>query len=257
MFLGIVLKPFRKYFDDIVSLLSNLARLGRPSSPSVYDADNSICLGEYIVHWQVLNAADFGVAQIRRRVFIVCIRRDAMKRSFKFPIASHSESALLASQFGSRQYWDEHSATPPYIYNRRLKDRASELEKQPITGTKRWRTIRDIIAFLPPPGSEPRDPWHNQRDGAKIYKGHTGSLLDFPAKTIKAGVHGVPGGENMIRFTENRVRYLTIRECAMVQAFPQSYVFAENFSRSMQLVGNAVPTALASAVIDAVIRSIN
>jgi hypothetical protein len=28
--------------------------------------------------------------------------------------------------------------------------------------------------------------------------GHTGSPLDEPAKTLKAGVHGVPGGENML-----------------------------------------------------------
>ena len=31
-----------------------------------------------------------------------------------------------------------------------------------------------------------------------MYAGHSGSKLDEPSKTIKAGAHGVPGGENMV-----------------------------------------------------------
>jgi DNA (cytosine-5)-methyltransferase 1 len=34
--------------------------------------------------------------------------------------------------------------------------------------------------------------------GARAYVGHAGSKLDWPSKTIKAGVHGVPGGENIL-----------------------------------------------------------
>ncbi len=53
----------------------------------------------------------------------------------------------------------------------------------------------------------------------------TGSLIDWPSKTIKAGVHGVSGGEAMIRFADGSLRYLTVREAARVQTFPDAYEF--------------------------------
>ena len=37
---------------------------------------------------------------------------------------------------------------------------------------------------------------------------------------VKAGVHGVRGGEAMIRFPDDTLRYLTVRESARVQSFP-------------------------------------
>jgi site-specific DNA-cytosine methylase len=51
-----------------------------------------------------------------------------------------------------------------------------------------------------------------------------GSILDAPAKTIKAGDHGVPGGENMIRFADETVRYLTVIEAKRIQTFPDNFI---------------------------------
>ncbi|WP_330217616.1 DNA cytosine methyltransferase [Endozoicomonas numazuensis] len=39
----------------------------------------------------------------------------------------------------------------------------------------------------------------------------------------KAGAHGVPGGENMIRYPDGSVRYFTVRESARLQTFPDDY----------------------------------
>ncbi|BCJ87960.1 hypothetical protein skT53_29450 [Effusibacillus dendaii] len=50
-------------------------------------------------------------------------------------------------------------------------------------------------------------PNHEYRPGARVYPGHTGSLLDEPAKTLKAGDHGVPGGENMLVRLDGSVLY--------------------------------------------------
>ena len=61
---------------------------------------------------------------------------------------------------------------------------------------------------------------HIFQPGARSYAGHTGSPLDEPAKTIKAGDHGVPGGENMLAYPDGRVRYFTVRESARLQTFP-------------------------------------
>jgi DNA (cytosine-5)-methyltransferase 1 len=107
--------------------------------------------------------------------------------------------------------------------------------------------VRDAIGDLPDPWAphaERRHPNHRFQDGARAYHGHTGSPLDEPAKTLKAGVHGVPGGENMLRRADGSVRYFTIRESARLQAFPDSYVMHGSWSEAMRQLGNAVPVTL-------------
>jgi DNA (cytosine-5)-methyltransferase 1 len=73
--------------------------------------------------------------------------------------------------------------------------------------------------------------------------------MDSVAKTIKAGHHGVPGGENVVRLDNETVRYFSVRECARLQAFPDDWQFYESWSGSMRQIGNAVPVTLAEAVI--------
>ena len=83
---------------------------------------------------------------------------------------------------------------------------------------------------------------------ARAYAGHTGSPLDEPAKTLKAGDHRVPGGENMLAYADGSVRYFTVRESARIQSFPDTYAFAGSWTEAMRQLGNAVPVRLASAV---------
>jgi site-specific DNA-cytosine methylase len=70
----------------------------------------------------------------------------------------------------------------------------------------------------------------------------------MPSKTIKAGVHGVAGGEAMLREIDGSVRYLSIREAALVQGFPQDYEFPGVRSRVMGVIGNAVAVDVAARV---------
>jgi site-specific DNA-cytosine methylase len=70
------------------------------------------------------------------------------------------------------------------------------------------------------------------------------SPFDWPAKTIKAGVHGVSGGEAMIRFDDRSLRYFTVREAARMQGFRDDE-FPVARSRSMGAIGNAVAAPLA------------
>jgi DNA (cytosine-5)-methyltransferase 1 len=215
----------------------------------------------YNVTATLVNAADFGVPQKRERVFIVGTRAD-LNVDWHFPDETHSEEALIHDQWVSGAYWDRHKVSkrgrpkPP----EKLMKRIQKLVANPPS-TLPWRTVRDAISDLPDPRTAKavaiRD--HKFQDGARVYPGHTGSPLDLPAKTIKAGDHGVPGGENMVVMPGGGVRYFTARETARIQTFPDGYVFHGSWTETMRQLGNAVPVALgrvvASSVGEAVIRS--
>jgi DNA (cytosine-5)-methyltransferase 1 len=110
--------------------------------------------------------------------------------------------------------------------------------------------VRDALHDLPDPVNGPFVGIHNHRfqGGARVYPGHTGSALDLPSKTLKAGDHGVPGGENMMVMDNGNVRYFTVRESARLQTFPDSFVFHGSWSEAMRQIGNAVPVRLAQIV---------
>jgi DNA (cytosine-5)-methyltransferase 1 len=93
---------------------------------------------------------------------------------------------------------------------------------------------------------------HRLQPGAKSYPGHTGSPLDLPAKTLKAGDHGVPGGENMLVKPDASVRYFSVRESARLQAFPDGFEIRGSWSEAMRQLGNAVPVTLGQVVASSV-----
>ncbi|MFT3991335.1 MAG: DNA cytosine methyltransferase [Luteolibacter sp.] len=121
-----------------------------------------------------------------------------------------------------------------------------------------WMTLAEAIRDLPDPSSSAAKRWANHvfQPGAKSYPGHTGSPLDRPAKALKAGAHGVPGGENMILYPDGSVRYLSVRESARVQTFPDDYVFLGSWTEAMRQLGNAVPVRLAEIVGRSVARAL-
>ena len=88
--------------------------------------------------------------------------------------------------------------------------------------------------------------------GAREYPGHTPNDLDKPAKTVKAGVHGVPGGETVLRLDDGSLRYMTVREVARVMTFPDDKRLEGPRGEQMRQLGNAVPVALARFMASAV-----
>ncbi len=208
----------------------------------------------------LVNAADYGIPQKRERVFMVGFRSD-LGVEWSFPPATHSEDALLHDQWISGSYWDRHKV--PFTQRPTLSGVASgalaaRIERMrsslfaPLT--QPWRTVRDALTGLPDAKSSAAADVadHTYQPGAKVYPGHTGSPLDQPAKTIKAGDHGVPGGENMMVLPDGGVRYFSVRETARIQTFPDGFVFNASWTESMRQLGNAVPVMLARVVASSV-----
>lgn len=206
----------------------------------------------YNVVSTLVNAADYGVPQKRERVFIVGFRSD-LGIEWSFPRPTHTFDALLYSQWVTGEYWDRHKVSKtkrpdiPVVLKPRINNLSSSL--LPPDGNA-WRTVRDALMDIPDPRERSAMEFHNHnfQDGARTYKGHTGSPLDLPAKTLKAGDHGVPGGENMMVLEDGSVRYFSVREAARLQTFPDGYVFHGSWTETMRQLGNAVPVALGRRV---------
>ncbi|GAA3251578.1 DNA cytosine methyltransferase [Nonomuraea helvata] len=277
--------PFEKRNDEVRwqdhndHLTSILAKLSDDDS----DPDH------YKVVMIPVNAADYGVPQVRNRVVIVAFRADlgvdveAFEKYVKTP--RFSEDALFRSMRDEDgPYWQRHRV-PGHVRDRvraRLPKVIKEDDCQP------WRTLRDAIQGYGTDAKLPALPKVNLKrldekfdfgeridvtdhigwPGARIYKGHTPNELDRPAKTVKAGVHGVPGGESVMlldsRYRDSnspdgwtyRHRYMTVRETARVMTFPDAWLGAGPRGEQMRQLGNAVPVVLGEFFANAVAEAL-
>lgn len=264
---GLLRKSFSTYFNYIILQLTHPDIVKKTDMDwtdhlkllESYHTSGKHDASSYNVVFRLLNAADYGVPQTRQRVIIVGFRND-LNASWSFPDGNHSKEALAYAQFVDGSYWEEHriaKAKRPYITEshkeaiRRRNDTEQKYE--------RWQTVRDALSGLPNPCSSAVTDGvfnHEFRAGARTYAGHSGSVMDEPSKTIKAGAHGVPGGENMLVLDDGSLRYYTVRESARIQTFPDDYRFYGSWTESMRQIGNAVPVRLANIVGKSVIHQL-
>ncbi|MGW5703485.1 DNA cytosine methyltransferase [Amycolatopsis japonica] len=291
---GLLRPSFKPYFDYILRELEFPFEERDPAATWLqHDAilqmkaqqASTDSLERYRVFKFEVNAADYGVPQIRNRVIIIAFRgdldidenvlRDAVKKT-------HSEEALLHS-LTTGAYWERHATVPKHVRDHVTKGIQGEL---PIkdAALKPWRTLRDAIAgFDGEREPLPQIKWdkldrvqyddmpldHIGWPDARIYAGHTPNVLDRPAKTVKAGVHGVPGGESVM-LTDTRIsgpkppsgqryrhRYMTVRETARVMTFPDEWKLRGPRGEQMRQLGNAVPVLLGEVFAKAVAKVLN
>ncbi|MDW5328679.1 DNA (cytosine-5-)-methyltransferase [Plantactinospora sp. KLBMP9567] len=279
---GLLRPSFKPYFDYILSELELPFEKRRKNATweehyaQLLDRDAKISRKSkrrYVVIPMEVNAADYGVPQIRKRIIIVAFRADLgitrkdWEEHFK-PPQSHSQTALIRGQLDG-SYWKRHVGVPSGVRDTVTKALPQQLpiEDERI---KPWRTLRDALYGNPDRPHElplPQDlvdgedypGWfhHKGWPGARIYPGHTPNLLDKPAKTVKAGVHGVPGGESVMLLDNGEHRYMTVRETARVMTFPDDWQISGPRGEQMRQLGNAVPVTLGRVFADGIARALH
>ncbi|MBX3174953.1 MAG: DNA cytosine methyltransferase [Gemmatimonadaceae bacterium] len=187
---------------------------------------------EYDVDWRVLNAAQFGVPQKRRRLILVALKghSDGLGEDFWTPVAQRvrSAAAILRGML-KLEGQDE------------LLDRPRKLSAM----------VQRRVNLIPQNGSRFDLPKHLQlkchqrldsRSAAEAY----GRIRSTgPCATITTRCTTVSCG----RFVHpDRNRGLTLREAAVLQSFPPTYKFVGSHGTIERQIGNAVPAKLVEVV---------
>jgi DNA (cytosine-5)-methyltransferase 1 len=197
----------------------------------------------YCVKTAVLNAADYGVPQARRRMFFVATRDEGI--AFEFPLPSTvtpltcqdalSDLPCLSTKFG--QPVAEYETGPETDYQLQMRFGSQYLFNHEAVVHKP-ETVR-IISLVPDGGNYknlPKDLW----DTRKVNIAWTRMNSKKPSFTIDAGHN------HHFHYKYNRVP--TVRECARIQSFPDSFRFLGTRTSQYRQVGNAVPPLLAKAI---------
>jgi DNA (cytosine-5)-methyltransferase 1 len=201
----------------------------------------------YSVDFQVLNAADFGVPQIRKRVFVVGWLKGSVS-DFQFPVGCQADSGYVTV----RQAF-QGLLPPPRQGVEGVDPLHYETRMSPLN--------RQRISIIPPGGGfeslpeELRVSCHKP-GAAKIgHRGVYGRLHpDAPAGTITARFDSFTRG----RFGHPwQHRNITLREGARLQSFPDDFQFCGNQEEIAAQIGNAVPPGLATALATKLMEALN
>jgi len=170
----------------------------------------------YRVKWAVLNAKDYGLAQNRRRIFLVGIRSD-QSFEYVFPVPTHGPGRKTPytdqkAVIGGFPRWPvgEFNTEPFHWYYLSRKRRHPWGKPSPcIVG--HWRHV-PLHPMSPPLRRIDTDHWEFSRLG--------------------------------------KARRFSYRECAALQGFPRSWRWTHGTIRDrFQMIGNAVPPPLFKAVV--------
>lgn len=181
------------------------------------DQINTFAEAGYNVKAEVLNAVDFGVAQERKRIFIVGIRKDFESEYF-FPIPTHGKG----------------------------KKRIRTIEN----------AIADLPEWPDGEFYDKKFHWYylsrdRRRDWKQSSKTIVANPRHMPLHPISPPLVKIEN--NVWKFvTDTPARRFSYREAARLQGFPKKFVFPENERSSLNMkykvVGNAVPPQLFEAV---------
>jgi DNA (cytosine-5)-methyltransferase 1 len=210
----------------------------------------------YFTSSGLLNAADFGVPQVRSRFFIIA-RHGQMAPPLPTP-PRHARPVTVAEaledlpelKVGAEASVLPYSGPAKSAYAKRLRGRLKKCSGHLVSKNAAYVVKR--YAKIPPGGNWADVPKSMMRNYADCTRCHTGIY-----KRLVLGKPSVVIGnfrKNMlIHPTEDRG--LSVREAARLQSFPDNFVFEGSIGLQQQQVGNAVPPLLARAIFKAVVRA--
>lgn len=238
---------------------------------------------------RVLNAADYGVPQTRKRLFVVAIREDVQTPSRWFPEPTHQpheyvtvEEAIgdLADELhatdvqltdqineahqreGRRPFQNPdapsntiRAGTPPAIVHSQNIGHVCAGRREPASVDEPAKTVRTRAPMLT--NHVPQNHSNEMRAQLASYAPGTshGSVSerrlarDQAAPTIACSGGTPPAHYQGDENSLNIVRRLTVRECARLQTFPDWYRFVGGKERQYEQIGNAVPPLLQEALV--------
>ena len=227
------ISPKAFLFENVVGLMSAKDREGNKILGDLLETFEKI---GYHVSWKLVNAADYGVPQMRKRVIIVGLKEGC----FEFPETTHNENGTD----GKKRYVSVKEAIgdlPEAGTANSLTEHdyptMSELDKYICSNVKPGGNYMDIPDDVPSVRIR-----RLKRDG-----GHTtcyGRMLpDKPSYTVNTYFNRPNVGCN-IHYGSDRI--ITLREAMRLQTFPDDYNFDTKSKQGKNLiVGNAVPPLLA------------
>ncbi|MDD4178647.1 MAG: DNA cytosine methyltransferase [Candidatus Margulisbacteria bacterium] len=194
--------------------------------------------GYEIYTWE-LNAADYGVAQKRRRVFVIGVRG---ARTVRKPRARFKNSHIPIKKVIA--YLENTHEIKGVDYSPYDEARYAIFSEGLIKAGQNWKDL----------------PIHLQKKimGKGWYA--TGGKVGFcrrlswdkPSPTITTN----PKGRATNICHPSKPRPLTYRECALIQGFPETWKFSGSLSSKYRQIGNAVPIQLGATIGKALIRSL-
>ncbi|MDM5291707.1 DNA cytosine methyltransferase [Peribacillus simplex] len=163
----------------------------------------------YKVTHHLLHAADYGVPQIRKRVFIVGVRKD-IDIEYKPPVATHQNNWMTAKEAIDDLWGKENDES---ILNHSQISKAKFYPGRKMQGNTRIKADQPSVT---------------------IRAEHHGNI------EAHYRTYNESNPENMEFW-----RRLTVRECARIQTFPDYFEFKGAATHTYKQIGNAVPPVLA------------
>lgn len=268
---GFWLEQKRESRDPNASLLDEYVRVLRESRPEAFILENVQGLtykthkaqferllkglGElgYNPQWKVLLAADYGVPQLRRRVFVVG-RRDGEK--FEFPEPTHSGWSERARKFDTSKI--PHVTASQAFTN--LPHLAPTSLDEVVDGS-----YGELAAEVPPGQNYL---WHTDRYGGRNHFEWRSRYWTFllrldpnrPSSTLQAQPGPWVGPfhwENVVTAAgEERARRLRVGEMLRLMSFPDNFKISGIRADVQRQLGNAVPPELGKAVVRALMTQL-
>ena len=198
---------------------------------NIIDKINDETGSKYTFNWRVLNAADFGVPQIRERVYLIGSR---VGKDFRFPHPTHADPDRLQDDLFAKQPWNTAwDALGDFVDSPDAED-----PKLKVGG--KWG---DLLGSIP----EGKNYLHHtdRGEGMPLFGWRTrywGFLLKLAKKRPSWTIQAQPGSSIGPFHWDNRK--LTMREVCRLQTMPDDYVIQGSRGEIQRQVGNAVASLM-------------